>query len=99
MHNFHFLEKELGLFSLPYFAYDFSRKVFHMLYSINCPNFIGWLPLLLEILGDMGIGIVSYLFCDAINFEIYFSVIIRPFVFMTKNSEQKLKQLKNKNSF
>ena len=35
MLNFDFLEKDLGLVSLPHFAYDFSRKMFLMLYSIN----------------------------------------------------------------
>ena len=51
--NFDFLEKGLGIVSPPYFVYDFSRKMFLMLYSINWPNFIVWLPLLLEILGNI----------------------------------------------
>ena len=33
--NFDFLEKALGIVFLPHFVYDFSRKVFLMLYSIN----------------------------------------------------------------
>ena len=37
--------------------------------------------------------------CDVINFEICFSFRIKPFSYMTKNSEQKLKYLKNKKSF
>ena len=41
-----------------HFVYDFSTKVFLMLYSINSPNFIAWLPLLLEILDNMCIAIV-----------------------------------------
>ena len=40
MLNFNLLEKDLGIVSLPYFVYDFSRKMFLMLYSINWPNFI-----------------------------------------------------------
>ena len=50
MLNFEFLEKGLGIVSLPPFVYDFSRKMFLMLYPINWPNFIAWLLLLLEIL-------------------------------------------------
>ena len=41
-----------------------------MLYSINWPNFIVWLPLLLEILGIMCIAIVCFPGGDLINFEI-----------------------------
>ena len=51
--NFDFLEKGLGIVSLSHFVYDFSRKMFLMLYSINWPNFIAWLFLLLEILVNM----------------------------------------------
>ena len=42
MLNFHFSEKGLGLVSPPHFVYDFSRKIFLMLHSINWPNFIVW---------------------------------------------------------
>ena len=48
--NFDFLEKGLGIVSVSHFVYDFSRKMFFMLYSISCPHFIVWLPLLCEIL-------------------------------------------------
>ena len=41
-----------------HFVYDFSTKMFLMLHSINWPNAIDWLPLLLEILGNMSIAIV-----------------------------------------
>ena len=56
MLNFDFLDKGLGIVSPVYFLYDFSTKIF-LLYSINWPNFIAWLPLLLEILGNMCIAI------------------------------------------
>ena len=56
--NFDFLEKDLGIVSPPHFVYDFSTKMFLMLCSINWPNFIVWLPLLLEILGNTCIAIV-----------------------------------------
>ena len=59
MLNFNFPEKGLGLGSPPHFLYDFSRKMFLMLYSSNWQNFIVCLALLLEILGgNMYITIV-----------------------------------------
>ena len=39
--------------------------------------------------------IVCYPVCDVINFEIYLSFLFKPFFYLTKNSEQKLKYLKN----
>ena len=33
--NFYFLEKSLGIVSPPHFVYEFSKKMFLMLYSIN----------------------------------------------------------------
>ena len=68
--NFDFSEKGLGLVSPPHFVYDLSRKMFLKLYPINWPNFIVWLPLLLQILGNMFITIVFYPGCDVIKFEI-----------------------------
>ena len=58
MLNFDFLDNGLGIVSTAHFVYDFLTKVFFMLYSINQPNFIAWLPLLLELLGNMCIAIV-----------------------------------------
>ena len=56
MLNFDFSEKGLGKVSPPYFVYDFSTKMFLMLYSINSPNSM---ILLLEILeNNMFIAIV-----------------------------------------
>ena len=46
MLNFDFLEKGLRIVSPPLFVYCFSIKMFLMLYCINRPNFIAWLPLL-----------------------------------------------------
>ena len=40
MLSFDFLEKGLGIVYLLHFVYDFLRKMFLMLYSINGPNFI-----------------------------------------------------------
>ena len=67
MLNLDFLEK--GLRPL-HFGYYFSRKIFRMLYSINWPNLIVWLPLLLEILGNTCIAIICFPDCDVINFGI-----------------------------
>ena len=57
MLNFNFLKKGLGIVSAPHFVYNFSRKMFLKLYFINWPNFIVWLPLILEILVSMYIAI------------------------------------------
>ena len=46
-----------GIISPSHFANDFSRKRFLMLYSMNWQNFIVWLSLILEILGNMSVEI------------------------------------------
>ena len=79
MLNFDFLDKGLGIISPAHFVYDFSTKMFLMLYSINWPNFIAWLPLLLEILGNMCIAIVCYPGCDVMDFEINLIFLIELF--------------------
>ena len=48
----------LELISLPHCLHNFWRKIFLLLYSINWPNFIAWLPLIREILSNMCIVIV-----------------------------------------
>ena len=58
MLNFDFLKIDLAIVSPPHFVYDSSRKMFLKLYSINWPNFITLLPLLLEILVEMCIAII-----------------------------------------
>ena len=55
------IKKSHELVSLPHFLHNFWRKIFLLLYSINWPNFIVWLPLLCEILGNMCIAIVCKL--------------------------------------
>ena len=96
--NFDFLEKDLGIVSPPHFVYNFGTKVFLMLYSINLPNFIVQLSLLLEILGNMCIAIVCKPGYDVINFEIN-RILIKPFLYMTKKSRQNLKYLDNEKRF
>ena len=68
----------MGLASPPHFVYDFSRKIFLMLYSINPPNLIVRLPLLLEILSNVCIVIICYPVCDVINFENNHNFLIKP---------------------
>ena len=78
----------LGLVSPPHFVYDFSRKIFFMLYSINWPRFIVWLSLLFEMLGNMCILFVSQY--DVINFEINLSSLNKLFFHMTKKIRTKI---------
>ena len=61
MLNFDFLNKGLRIVSSAHFVYDFSTEMLLMLYPINWPNFIAWLPLLLVILGNMCIVVVVVL--------------------------------------
>ena len=68
MFNFNFLEKGLGIVSPSHFEYDFSGKIC----SINWPNFIAWLPLLLQILGKVCIASVRFPACNVVSFEINF---------------------------
>ena len=53
MLNFDFLDKGLGIVSPAHFVYGFSTEMLLKLYSINWLNFIVWLPLPLELLGNM----------------------------------------------
>ena len=94
--NFDILEKGLGIVSSPHFVYDFSIKMFLMLYFIIWPNFIVWWPLLLKILGNMYIGSVCYPVCDVITFEINLAFLIKPFFYLTKQPRQKLNILRTK---
>ena len=70
-----------------------------MLHSINWLNFTVWLPLLLEIFGNMCITIVSEPVWDVIEFEINLIFLIKPFRYITKKLRQKLKYLDNEKSF
>ena len=79
MLTLNFSEKGLGIVSPPHFVYDFSRKIILMLYSINWPNFIACLPLLLDILDNMCIVVVCYPDCDVMDFEINLIFLIETF--------------------
>ena len=99
MLNFDLGEKDLGIGSPPYFVDDISRKMFVMLYCSNWPNFIAWLPLLLEILDNMCTAPFCLSGCGIIIFEINLIFLIIPVFCITKKSTVKLKYLQNKKSF
>ena len=67
---FYKIKRGLELVSLPHFPHNFWRKIFVLLHYISWPNFIIWLPLLCEILGNMCIAIVCKPGCDVMNFEV-----------------------------
>ena len=50
---------------------------YYALCSINWSNFIAWLSLLCETLGDMFIGIVRKPGCDVMNFEVKLIFLIK----------------------
>ena len=77
----------------------FQEKMFLVYHSINWPNFIDWLPLLLEIFSNMCITVVSWPGYDVIKFKINLMFLIKPFWYMTKRSRQKLKYVENGMSF
>ena len=78
MISFDILEKNMGLVLPPHFVYDFSRNMFPVSFSINWPTFIVWLPLLLNILGNMCIAFVRFPGCDIIHFEINLTFLLTP---------------------
>ena len=91
MLNFDFLEKGLGIVFPKHFVYDFQEKCFSCYIRLTDQNLNLWLPLLLEILGNMCIAIASFPCCDVINFEISLIFQTKPFFYMIKNSGQKSK--------
>ena len=76
----------MGIVFPAHFVYDFSTKMLFMLYSINCPRFIAWVPLLLEVFGNMCIAIVCYTGCDVMDFEINLSFQSSRFFYIAKKS-------------
>ena len=89
-----FLKKKrnrgLELVSLPHFLHQFWRKTFLTLYVIKCPNFIAWLPLLLDMLGNICIVMKYFPVYDVINFKIDLIFHIKPFSYMTKIAKTKI---------
>ena len=90
---------EKGLVSRSQFVYDFSGKMFLILYSINWLNFIVRLFLLLETRGNVCIAVVYFPSCNVINFEINLIFLIKPFFYIAKKSRQNLNVLRTKRAF
>ena len=80
----------MGLTPPPHFAYDFSRKIFFMLYPVIWTNFTIWLVLTIEKLGKVTIVIICIPICDVIDFEINISFLVKPFFTWPKKSGQLL---------
>ena len=80
----------MGLAPPPHFAYDFSRKIFFMLYPVIWTNFTIWFFLIIEKLDNVTIVIICIPVCDVIDFEISISFLIKPFFTWPKKSGQLL---------
>ena len=73
----------------------FQEKMFFMIYFTSWSNFMAWLTLLLEILGNMHIPVNCFPGFD-VKFEINLIFLIKPFFCIIKKSRQKFKYLENK---
>ena len=84
--------KKWGLelvFLSPFLNY-FWRKIFLMLYPINWTNFIAWLLLVCEILGNMCILNACFSGWDVIKFETNLIFLIEPFFWHEKKVKTKI---------
>ena len=66
---------------------------------MDCSNFIVWLPLLCEILGNVSIAIVCKPGCDVMNFEVNLILLIKPLFLRDQKVVTKLKYCENEKSF
>ena len=84
--NFDISGKGLGIVSPLHFVHDSSRKMFKCLwsyiYSINWPNFVIWLHLLLEIPNNMSIVIVVIQFVTSETLKSHW-VFYQVFLFLS----------------
>ena len=88
-------KKGLELVSLVHFLHDFLRKIFLLLSSITCSNFIAWLPLLREILDNLFFVCwpgcdVCWPDCDVRNFEINLAFLFKPLFLNDQKVKTKL---------
>ena len=83
MLNLDFLEKCLGLASPLHFVYFLC----YILLTDQISLF--WLPLFLEILGNMCIVITCFPVCDVIHFKIIHSFVFKPVSCMTKKVKRR----------
>ena len=65
----------------------------------NWPNLLAWLPLLLEILGNMCIVIIRCPVCDVINFENNISFLNKPFFDIIKSQDKNVYISRMKKAF
>ena len=96
-----FLKRKRGpeLVSQPHFLYDFWRKIFLILYSINWPSFIVLLSLLFKMSGNMFNMIVCVPVCDVISIEIYVSFLIKSISYKSKRRGKNLNILRMERAF
>ena len=83
-----FSKKGLQIVSPSHLLYDYSRKIFLMLYSINRPNFIVWFPLLPKISPYMSIVTVCFPVCDIKILKLPFLIML--FSYITKSQNKYL---------
>ena len=81
------------------FSAWFLKKNIALLYPITWPNFIVWLPLLREVLGNMCVIIVFKQAVTSQILKLTWSFELSHFFYIVKKSTQKLKYLKNEDSF
>ena len=77
-------KRRLELISLHHFLHDFLRKMFLKSYSSNWPNFVVWLSLRFEILGNTYTASICFVVYEVINFEVNLIFLIKPFFCTTK---------------
>ena len=86
MLDFWFFKKEFGTsLSTTFCGWLYKKKMCYILYW---SNFILWLPLLLEISGNICLVFVYYPVCDVVNFEINLSFFVKLFSYMTKKKKK-----------
>ena len=73
------IKRDLELVFPASLLHNFWRKIFLLLYSIDWPNFIVWLRLLCEILGNTCIAIVCKPGCEVMNFDVKLVFLIKLF--------------------
>ena len=69
---------------------SYIKKLCARLYPIKGENFIAWLPLFREMLGNIRVVTLHSLDCDIINFQIYFFFLIKPFFLHDQKIKTKL---------
>ena len=70
-----------------------------MLYSIYLPNVILWLPLCLEILGNMYIALICCPVCNLTNFEFNLTFRVSRFPTLSKSLEKILNIVSTERAF